>query len=63
LTKIKLSLSDFTRHRIGAPRPQFGRAVLQQDQTMSACRNTLRQARSELSRLHPACVNQAMAAR
>ena len=44
-------------------RPQFGRAVLQQDQAVSAGRNALRQARGELPRLHPACVHQAMAAR
>src|SRR3954471_11811444 len=42
---------------------QFGRAVFQQDQTMSKGRNALRQARGELPRLHPAGVNQDMAPR
>ena len=42
---------------------QFGRAVLQQDQAVSACRNALRQARGQLPCLHPARINPAMAAR
>jgi len=42
---------------------QTGRAVLQQDQAMSACGNALRQARCELPRVHPARVDTPLAAR
>jgi transposase len=42
---------------------QLGRAVLQQDQTVSARCNSLRQAGSKLPSLRPACVHKAMAAR
>ena len=48
---------------ISLPGAQFGRAVLQQDQAVSAHRNAIRQARGQLPRLHPACINPAMAAR
>jgi transposase len=45
------------------PCSEFGRTVLQQDQAVSAGRDTLRQTRSQLPRLHPACINPALAAR
>jgi transposase len=48
---------------ISVSSPQFGRAVLQQDQTLSPGRNALRQAGGELPRFRSACVDQAMAAR
>jgi transposase len=38
------------------------RTVLQQDQALSPCGNPLRQARGQLPRIHPTCVDQAMAA-
>jgi hypothetical protein len=41
---------------------QPGRAVLQQDQTMSSGSDALRQARRQLPCLRSTCVNQAMAA-
>ena len=48
---------------VSLPRPQLGRAVLQQDQALSPCRNALRQARGQLPCIRPACVHPAMAAR
>ena len=48
---------------ISLPCSQFGRAVLQQDQALSARGDPLRQARGQLPRLHSTCVNPAMAAR
>jgi transposase len=42
-------------------RPQLGRAVLQQDQTVSAGRYSLRQACGQLPRLRPVGINTAMA--
>ena len=43
--------------------PKSGRTVFQQDQALSACGNPLRQARGQLPRIPPACVNTAVAAR
>ena len=48
---------------VSLPRSQLGRAVLQQDQALSAGCNALRQARGQLPCLRSACINQAMAAR
>jgi hypothetical protein len=48
---------------LSLPRSQPGRAVLQQDQTMSSGGDALRQARRELSCLRSTCVDQAVAAR
>ena len=48
---------------LSLPRPQSGRAVLQQDQAMPACRDPIRQARRQLSRLHQARLHPPMAAR
>jgi hypothetical protein len=45
-----------------SPRPQPGRAILQQDQTMSSGGDELRQACRQLPCVRPTCVNQAMAA-
>jgi len=45
------------------PRPQLGRAVLQQDQTVPAGRNPIRQARRQLSRLRQAGLHSPMVAR
>lgn len=47
---------------VSLPRPQPGRALLQQDQTMSSRRNALRQASRQLPRLRSTRVNQAVAA-
>ena len=48
---------------VSLSRPQFGRAVLQQDQALPPGCNALRQARRQLPCLRPARVDQAMAAR
>jgi transposase len=48
---------------LSLPRPQLGRAVLQQDQAVSSDRDALRQTGRQLPCLRPACVDQAMAAR
>jgi hypothetical protein len=42
---------------------EFGRAVIQQNQTVSPGRNALRQAGGELPRFRSTSVDQAMAAR
>ena len=43
--------------------PQLGRAVLQQDQALSAGGDALRQTRGQLPRIRPACIHTPMAAR
>src|SRR6516164_3460431 len=48
---------------VSVPCAQLGRAVLQPDQAASAGGHTPRQARGELPRLHPACLDTPMAAR
>jgi transposase len=48
---------------VSLPSSQLGRALLQQDQALSACGNPIRQARGQLPRIRPACVNTSMAAR
>ena len=61
-TKMQSHRADLLQP-ISLPSPQLGRAVLQQDQALSAGRNALRQARGQLPRFRPACIDQAMAAR
>jgi hypothetical protein len=48
---------------VSLPRPQRGRTILQQDQTVSAGRDALRQTRGQLPCLHPVRVDEAMAPR
>ena len=54
---------DAMLQSVSLPGSQLGRAVLQQDQTLSACGNALRQARGQLPRIPPACIHSAMVAR
>ena len=61
-TKTK-SDRDAMLQSVSLPGAQLGRAVLQQDQALSARSNALRQARGQLPCIRPACVHTAMAAR
>src|ERR1700746_778736 len=46
---------------VSLPCPQLDRAALQQDQTVSESRHSLQQARGQLPRIRPACINKAVA--
>jgi transposase len=60
---MRYELTDYEWAAIKPFLPNKPRGVPRVNDRRASCRNSLRQARGELPRLHPACVDHAMAAR